>query len=88
MLRRILSELESAGGGLTLADLVRRTGLSPHEVQWTLEMLADQGRLCRVGNPQASMPECDDCDVASLCALSPLTGFALQSPDDGNDRGD
>ncbi len=84
MLRRVLSELEAAEGGLTLAELGRRTGLRLHELQWTLEMLADQGKLCRVGNAEAIMPECDDCDVAGLCSLSPLTGFMLQRPENGS----
>ncbi len=80
MLRRVLNELESADGGLTLAQLARRTGLRLHEVQWTLEMLADQGRLCRLGDPTDLPPECDNCHVAGLCAHSPLTGYALQPP--------
>ena len=81
MLRRVLNELESADGGLTLAGLARRTGLRLHEVQWTLEMLADQGRLCRLGEPADLPPGCDDCQVAGLCAQSPLSGYALQPPD-------
>ncbi len=80
MLRRVLNELESAYSGLTLAELARRTGLRLHEVQWTLEMLADQGRLCRLGEPADLPAECDDCQVAGLCAHSPLTGYALQPP--------
>ena len=87
-MKRILNELEAAEGGLTFTELGRRTGMRLHDLRWALEMLADQGRLCRIGNEPTNMPECDDCEVAGLCAHSPAGGFALQNPKVGRGDGD